>query len=203
MATQTKSAITLRGSTAIVTEYFAYSINSILYLRGIYGQDSFMSQQKYGLPLMVAKDPALSKYLGEVLQRVAEWLMSGKVQKLVMVLLPIGGSEPIEKWEFNVENEGVQAGATSSKPEADVQREIQAILRQINASVSFLPVISDPVTFDIMIYTDAAVPTPAEWEECPGRDHVSNAVEVKFRDFSTKIHKVDTAVIYKSGEEGL
>lgn len=203
MATQTKSSITLRGSTAIVTEYFAYSINSILYLRGIYGQDSFTSQQKYGLPLMVAKEPALSKYLGEVLQRVAEWLMSGKVQKLVVVLLPIGGTEAIEKWEFNVENEDVEVGATSSKPEADIHREIQAILRQINASVSFLPVINDPVTFDIMIYTDAENPTPSGWEECPNRDHVNNAVEVKFREFSTKIHRVDTAVIYKSNEEAL
>ncbi|TNJ30040.1 Mitotic spindle checkpoint protein MAD2 [Giardia muris] len=202
MATQTKGAITLRGSTALVTEYFAYSINTILYLRGVYGQDSFAAQSKYGISLMVAKDPALNKYLSEVLQRVAEWLMSGKVQKLVVTILPIGSSEAIEKWEFDVQNENVEAQASSNKPEADVQREIQAILRQINASVSFLPILSDPVTFDILIFADGDVPTPAEWEECAGRDHIQDAVEVKFRNFTTKIHKVDTSVTYKGGDTG-
>ena len=35
-AQATKSTITLKGSTAIVTEFFGYAVNSILYQRGIY-----------------------------------------------------------------------------------------------------------------------------------------------------------------------
>ena len=34
-AQATKNNITLKGSTAIVTEFFGYAVNSILYQRGI------------------------------------------------------------------------------------------------------------------------------------------------------------------------
>ena len=37
-AQSTKNNITLRGSPAIVTEFFGYAVNSILYQRGIYPQ---------------------------------------------------------------------------------------------------------------------------------------------------------------------
>ena len=34
--TASRSEITLRGSTAIVVEFFGYAVNSILYQRGLY-----------------------------------------------------------------------------------------------------------------------------------------------------------------------
>ena len=40
-ATRTNQAITLKGSTALVTEFFEYSVNSILYQRGVYPSDDF------------------------------------------------------------------------------------------------------------------------------------------------------------------
>ena len=60
----TRSIITLKGSVEIVTEFFGYSINSILYQRGIYPPESFTSVRKYGLPMMITKDEGLKKYLG-------------------------------------------------------------------------------------------------------------------------------------------
>ena len=38
---QTKNAVTLKGSAALVSEFFNYGINSILYQRGIYPPESF------------------------------------------------------------------------------------------------------------------------------------------------------------------
>ena len=46
-AQATKSTITLKGSTAIVTEFFGYAVNSILYQRGIY-PETFERKQKHG-----------------------------------------------------------------------------------------------------------------------------------------------------------
>ena len=40
-ATRTNQAITLKGSTAMVSEFFEYSVNSILYQRGVYPSDDF------------------------------------------------------------------------------------------------------------------------------------------------------------------
>jgi hypothetical protein len=53
--------------------------------------------------------------------------------------------------------------ASSQKTEKQVQSEIQAILRQITASVSFLPVLSGAATFNVLAYTDKNVEVPAEW----------------------------------------
>ena len=54
-----ETAITLRGSTALVTEFFGFSINSILYQRGIYPPESFQRVSKYGLTMLVTSDEKL------------------------------------------------------------------------------------------------------------------------------------------------
>ena len=38
---QSKNAVTLKGSAAIISEFFNYGVNSILYQRGIYPPESF------------------------------------------------------------------------------------------------------------------------------------------------------------------
>jgi mitotic spindle assembly checkpoint protein MAD2 len=74
--------------------------------------------------------------------------------------------------------------------------EIQAIIRQITVSVSFLPLLSDPCTFDLLVYTEKDTNTPNLWEESDAR-LIANPKTVALRSFSTKIHKVDTSVAYK------
>jgi hypothetical protein len=49
VATATKNTITLKGSTAVVTEFFQFALSSILYQRGIYPPDSFEPKKQYGL----------------------------------------------------------------------------------------------------------------------------------------------------------
>lgn len=46
-ATRTSQAITLKGSTQMVTEFFEYSVNSILYQRGVYPSDDFKWVQEH------------------------------------------------------------------------------------------------------------------------------------------------------------
>ena len=65
------NTITISGSTKIIVEFFGYAINSILFQRGVYSSDSFIPFQKYGLTLMVTKEDALKKYLGNVLSQVS------------------------------------------------------------------------------------------------------------------------------------
>lgn len=67
METDTSSIITLKGSTEIVTEFFAYSINSILYQRGVYPPESFKRVPKYGLSMMVTTDEALLSYISNIM----------------------------------------------------------------------------------------------------------------------------------------
>ena len=70
-ATATKNEITIKGSVEIVTEFFGYAVNSILYQRGIYPPESFSTVAKYGLSLLVTGDEGLKTYLAQVLRQVA------------------------------------------------------------------------------------------------------------------------------------
>ena len=62
-----RSEITLKGSVAIVTEFFVYALNNILYQRSIYPASMFSFEKKYGLSLMMTKDDNLKNYLTNVL----------------------------------------------------------------------------------------------------------------------------------------
>lgn len=86
----------------IVTEFFGFAINSILYQRGIYAPETFAKVSKYGLPMLVTTDEGLKSYLSHVLTQISSWLTEGQVQKLVVVLTGVETGETLERWVFNV-----------------------------------------------------------------------------------------------------
>ncbi|KAK9806247.1 hypothetical protein WJX72_007181 [[Myrmecia] bisecta] len=202
-AQATQNTITLKGSTKVVTEFFGYAVNSILYQRGIYPPEAFQQQRKYGLSMMVTADEGLTKYLSNVLQQMSEWLLQGVLQKMVLVITSVNTKEVLERWTFDLHTDAevLNNGNVPEKPESEIMSEIQAIIRQITASVTFLPLLNDPCTFDLLVYTDAASDVPTEWEESDPR-FIANAADVKLRSFTTKVHKVDTLVSYKADAEG-
>ena len=97
--------VTLKGSAQLVSEFFNYGINSILYQRGIYPSESFTRKQEYGLTLLVSTDERVNKFLESVLTQIQEWLVERKIKKLVVVLTSVETKEVLERWEFKVEYE--------------------------------------------------------------------------------------------------
>jgi len=85
------------------------------------------------------------------------------------------------------------------KTEKDIHGEIQAIVRQITASVTFLPMLEDKCTFDLLVYADKNTEVPMTWEESDPKI-IKNSQSVKLRSFNTSIHKVNTLVSYKNEE---
>lgn len=69
-ATATSTGITLKGSVKIVTEFFEYSINNILYQREVYPPESFRRVAKYGLAMFVTTDDGLAGYLANVMTQL-------------------------------------------------------------------------------------------------------------------------------------
>ncbi|KAH7476365.1 hypothetical protein PRIC1_000372 [Phytophthora ramorum] len=195
-----ENLITLKGSTEIVTEFFSYSINTILYQRGIYPAESFKQVQKYGLNMLVTDDDKLNDFFTKFLQQLSSWLVKGEVQKLVLVITGIETQEVLERWAFEVhaENSTTESGG-ATKPKKEIMSEIQAIIRQITASVSFLPLLEEQCAFDLLVYTSKNSEVPALWEESDPR-YIKDSAEVRLRSFSTKVHKVDAMVAYKNPE---
>lgn len=85
--------------------YTGYSINSILYQRGIYDPELFKPVKKYKLRMMVTKDKGLDDYLKNVLQQLTAWLEKGMVQKLVLVITAVDSEETLERWVFDVDTD--------------------------------------------------------------------------------------------------
>ena len=81
----------------------------------------------------------------------------------------------------------------------EITQEIQAIVRQITASVTFLPLLNEPCSFDLLVYADKDTEVPVTWEDSDPC-YIDNAEDVKLRSFSTSVHKVDTMVSYRVEE---
>jgi hypothetical protein len=112
-------------------------------------------------------------------RRPVEWLGTGALQKVVLVVTSAVAKEVVERWAFDIQTDkaavagdgcaatlaarpaapGCRGRATLSgappaapharcrpaqqKSEAQITQEIQAIIRQITASVTFLPLLTD------------------------------------------------------------
>ena len=72
----------------------------------------------------------------------------------------------------------------------EITGEIQAIMRQITASVTFLPLLNEPCCFDLLIYADKEATVPVTWEDSDPC-FIANSEQVKLRSFNTKVrHKL-------------
>ena len=177
-----------------------YNLGSILYQRGIYPPETFTSVAKYGLSVLVTSDEGLKSYLVQVLRQLAEWLTKGEVQKLIVVITGVETKEVLERWVFNIDTDKVAlgSGVTRTKSHKDIQGEIQAIIRQVTACVTFLPLLEEACAFDLLVYAAAEAKVPTAWEESDPK-YIATSAEVKLRSFSTSIHKVAPLVSYKAG----
>ncbi len=208
-STDTKTVITLKGSIAIISEFFHTAINSILYQRGIYQPETFKRESKYGLTVLITTDNGLTNYLDNVMKQLEVWLSDGDVQRLVVVVTGLDSGETLERWQFNVNvqdnsngNSTTTAATTSGgkKSIKEIHNEIQAIIRQITASVTFLPLLNEPCSFDLLVYTNKEAVVPKLWEDSDPK-YIMNSQEVKLRSFTTSVHKVDSMVTYKEADE--
>jgi mitotic spindle assembly checkpoint protein MAD2 len=86
-----------------------------------------------------------------------------------------------------------------AKTEKEIQDEIQAIFRQITASVTFLPQLDGACTFNVLVYADAKSEVPLEWGDSDAKE-IKDGERVQLRSFSTSNHKVDTLVSYRMAD---
>ncbi|KAG5604954.1 hypothetical protein H5410_026446 [Solanum commersonii] len=103
--TVSKDIITLRGSAAIVSEYFGYAANSILYNRGVYPEESFKKVKKYGLTMLLTEDEGVKTFVSNLTAQLAEWLETGKLQRVVLVIMSKASGEVLERWNFSIETD--------------------------------------------------------------------------------------------------
>ncbi|KAF6003306.1 hypothetical protein CCYA_CCYA06G1842 [Cyanidiococcus yangmingshanensis] len=200
-----QTPIALRGSTDTVIEFLQFAINSILYQRGLYPPDMFRRVPKYGTSVLVTQDAQLEAYLDRLLQQhLRIWILRGSVHRIVLVVAAAAEPERVlERWHFDLHLVPAVSGESiASRSEPEIMKEIQAIIRQITASVTFLPLLDEPCSFDLLVYADPALDADVdEWEESgPKLITAERCEQVKLRSFATSIHRVETGVAYACKE---
>ncbi|RXG67716.1 Mitotic spindle assembly checkpoint protein MAD2A [Armadillidium vulgare] len=197
------NCVTLKGSGQLVSEFFFYGINSILYQRGIYPPESFTYKQQYGLTVFLTTDDGVKKYLNTVLAQIKDWLEAGQISRLVLVISNADNKETLERWDFRIQHEkGFEAGQkdrntkSAEKDLKEIQKEMREVMRQITACVTFLPLLDCTCSFDLLVYTHKNLDVPDEWGDSAAC-YIADAESVRLKSFSTSVHKVDTCVSYK------
>lgn len=196
--------ITLKGSCALVTEFFKFAANMILFQRGVYPADDFHMVKKFGQPVLVTQDLALESYLDKILKQINTWLLTGSITQLVLVIISKDTRTPLERWVFDINLVEPPPGSTDqvAKPESEIQAEIRYILKNIVSSSTFLPLLDDPTVFNILAYTRDSADVPAdEWVDTdPLAIEAGKSQLVKLRHFSTDVHRIQAMVAYRFEE---
>lgn len=131
-------------------------------------------------------------------------MYKGDVKSLVLVIVDKDTAETVERWQFDVHVDSSNGGTddkprnAAEKTESEIQRDIQALVRQITASVTFLPQLTGRCTFNVLVYASKSSEVPIEWEDSDERLVASAAAEsVRLRNFSTNSHRVECQVQYR------
>lgn len=126
----------LKGSSRLVAEFFQYSINTILFQRGVYPAEDFSAYipslpsiprtllisrrvKKYGLNMLVSSDDQVKAYIKKIMSQLDKWMVGGKISKLVVVITSKDTGEHMERWQFDVQIFNKTKSSSSSKKAAD------------------------------------------------------------------------------------
>lgn len=131
------------------------------------------------------------------------------MEKISLIITNAHNREVLECWEFKVENEaanGTTNGEVLDKTDAKnpiskkdlnrIQLEIRDVMRQISATISYLPLLDCICSFDILVHTLNECEIPENFNET-AEVQIQNAQAVELKSFSTGLHKMQTIVNYK------
>uniref|UniRef100_A0A8C4QJM2 MAD2 mitotic arrest deficient-like 1 (yeast) n=1 Tax=Eptatretus burgeri TaxID=7764 RepID=A0A8C4QJM2_EPTBU len=194
-ATAVRAGISLSGSAKVISEFFYYGVNNVLYQRGVYPPETFAHESRFGMSLLGSTDTAVQKYLSNITSQIQEWLEAGLVRRLVLILVDSSNGEVLERWQFDVT---CTTGSSQGRDECVVKKEMQAVIRQITAAVTMLPLLESPCSFDLLVYTDASTAMPPSWENSGPQSIAGGGEVVRLRSFSTGHHTVATSISYRT-----
>ncbi|KAK8108743.1 HORMA domain protein [Apiospora sp. TS-2023a] len=219
--------LSLKGSSKLVAEFFHYSINTILFQRGVYPAEDFIQVKKYGLNMLVSADDQVKAYIKKIMSQLDRWMQHGKISKLVIVITDKETGEHVERWQFDVDifNKDAKkssksksskstAGAAEGGDEnneteggkkivADTNKTEEEIQDEIRA---LFRQITATVTFLPQLqstYTFNVLVYADADSEVPvewgdsDAKEIANGEKVQLRSFSTTNHRVETLVSYR------
>lgn len=113
-----RTHLSLKGSVALVSDFFLFGIQSILYQREIYPSDEFRNVKKFGTQVLTTTDEGLKEYLDAAMGQVKTWLERGQVKRLVVAIVEKETGETRERWQFDIDVVGKAEGQEGEEAES-------------------------------------------------------------------------------------
>ncbi|GAA6008801.1 hypothetical protein JCM11491_003788 [Sporobolomyces phaffii] len=163
--------LSFRETAQLVRDYLEVAFHLVLYLREVYPAGLFRQVKKYDSPVFQSRAPALTEYVGRVLECVEEELLKGTVRRVVLVIKEDGVAQtPLERYVFDFEwlipLASIPQGGADFTPAAkglargDVEDLFRACLRKLFASSAYLKKLSSDTTFSVVLEMRDDAPPP-------------------------------------------
>jgi mitotic spindle assembly checkpoint protein MAD2B len=142
----------------LLTEFLEVCIHLILYQRNVYPSEIFQRRRRFGVPVRMARHPALLAYIASITQSVHSWLRPNTLQKAVLVIFSKAttpGTRPIvlERFVFDVQLfQGLKLGESAC---TEIQEQLSAFFLRINMVEAILA--QNPrrgCSWTILLYTN-------------------------------------------------
>ncbi|KAH8099262.1 DNA-binding protein [Cristinia sonorae] len=168
-----------------IAEFIEVAIHTILYVRQVYPAEVFVRRKKYNTPVFQSRHPALNEYISGAVKAVADELVHGNVDKVIVVIKD-KEDVALERFIFAVQNmiqvesynreTGVQ-GAISAPVLGQYFRSFLIKLSMLEAQLGQLglgdavltpPMIQENISFAVVIeLRDDKAPSSIDGKEPP------------------------------------
>ena len=154
----------LNAPAELVCDFFYFALTTILFLRGVYPHNEFKRVRRWGIPLFDSVNSDVVAYLRNATSQLKKWITHRSLQQLALVIVDYN-DQPVERWHFNI---------TTNSAEVNDVVSLQATMRQIGASISYLPILTGRHSFHIVIEDDHMIGIPDEmWSEVQTRRDIN------------------------------
>ncbi|PPQ67177.1 hypothetical protein CVT25_005778, partial [Psilocybe cyanescens] len=158
-----------------IAEFIEVAIHTILYVRQVYPAEIFVRRKKYETPVFQSRHPALNDYITGAVRAIADELVYGKVDKVVVVLKD-KEQIALERYIFSVETmieiEGFNkdVGVEEAMTPSSLTQYFRSFLIKLNMIESQIGQmhLGDDLSFAIVLeLKDDAAPTHSNTKDPP------------------------------------
>ncbi|KAF8913102.1 DNA-binding protein [Gymnopilus junonius] len=167
--------LTFNQTVYSIAEFIEVAIHTILYVRQVYPAEIFIRRKKYDTPVFQSRHPSLNDYISGAVKAVADELLHGQVDKVVVV---IKDKEQIalERFIFsietmiNIEGYNKDIGVEEAMTPSSLVQYFRSFLIKLNMVESQIGQLNlgDDISFAIVIeLKDDAAPSHSNTKDPP------------------------------------
>jgi len=188
-----RNANTMAGPTyalliAQFTTFLTVAIHTILYERGIYPKESFLSARKYNFPVRQSRHPKVCRWITDAVSAVEAELLRGTVARVAVVIVDPATCHPLERFMFDMsklpvvpanelntpfhrDDDGpvgvAQGGRLTDRMVTDLEEQLRAVMSKLAVCSNRLKPIPPGCTYTVSIElkdeSDPPIRHPQPW----------------------------------------